>query len=50
MSRPSLWLILFETLSASWTWMSISFPTLRKFLAIMSSDVFSSFSFILGPL
>ena len=45
-------LILFGTLSNSWIWMSVSFPGLGKFSAIMSSNMFSSlFSLLLlGPL
>ena len=44
-------LILFGSLCASWTWMSISFPRLGKLSAIMSSNTFSGpFSFLLlGP-
>ena len=30
------------TLCASWTWLTISFPMFRKFLAIISSNIFSS--------
>ena len=45
---PSVFLIgfiLYETLCTSWTWLTISFPTLEKFLTI-SSDIFSDpFSF-----
>ena len=38
--------ILFRTLWASWTCVTISFPMLGKFSPIMSSDIFSvSFSF-----
>ena len=44
--------ILFGTLSASWTWISVSFPKLGKFSAIMSSNMFSVFFslLLLGPL
>ena len=38
--------IVYGTLSASWTWLTISFPILGKFLTIISSNIFSSpFSF-----
>ena len=37
--------ILPEILCTSWTWLTISFPTLGKFLAIISSNVFSDPSF-----
>ena len=30
------------TLCASWTWLTISFPMFRKFLAIISSNIFLS--------
>ena len=46
-------LILNGTLCASWTWMTVSFPMLGKFSAIMSPNMFSAlfpFSFLLGPL
>ena len=33
--------ILYGTLCASWTWVTISFPMLGKFLAIISSNIFS---------
>ena len=33
--------ILSGTLCASWTWLTISFPTLVKFSAIISSNIFS---------
>ena len=36
-----LGLILLGTLCASWTWLTISFPTLGKFSASMSSTIFS---------
>jgi len=36
-----LGLILLGTLCASWTWLTISFPTLGKFPAIISSNIFS---------
>ena len=40
--------IVYGTLSASWTWLTISFPILGKFLTIISSNIFSSpFSFFL---
>ena len=32
--------ILFETLSASWSWISVSFPSLGKFSAIISLNNF----------
>ena len=35
-------LILFGTLCVSWTWMSVSFPSLGTFSAIMSSNMFSA--------
>ena len=35
--------ILFGTLSASWIWMSVSFPSLGKFAAIIFSSMFSAF-------
>ena len=34
--------ILFGTLCASWTWMSVSFPRLGKFSAIISSNKLSA--------
>ena len=41
-------LILFGTLFVSWTWMSVSFPRLGKFSAIIPSDKLSApFSLIL---
>ena len=33
--------ILYGTLSASWTWLTISFPVLGKFSTIISSNIFS---------
>ena len=33
--------ILPETLCASWTWLTISFPMFRNFSAIISSNIFS---------
>ena len=33
-------LILYGTLCASWTWITVSFPRLGRFLAIISSDIF----------
>ena len=36
-----LWLILFLILSASCTWMSVSFPRLENFSSIMPSNLFS---------
>ena len=45
--------ILFGTLCASWTWLTISFSTLGKFSTIISSKIFSYLSFsllLLGPL
>ena len=43
--------ILPGTLSASWTWLTVSFPMLGTFLAITSSNIFSGpFSLLLlGP-
>ena len=39
--------ILYGTLCASWTWMTISFPMLGKFSTIISSNIFSDpFSFL----
>ena len=35
-------LILFGTLCAFWTWMSVSFPSFGKFSAIISSNMFSA--------
>ena len=45
-------LILFGTLCYSWTWMSVSFPRLGKFSAIMPSNMFCApFALLLsGPL
>lgn len=37
-----LWVHLFESLWASWIWMSFSFPKLGKFSVIISSNRFSS--------
>ena len=38
--------IFYGTLGASWTWLTVSFPILGKFLTIISSNIFSSpFSF-----
>ena len=34
-------LILYGTFCTSWTWVIVSFPWLGKFLAIMSSNIFS---------
>ena len=42
-----LGLILFETVWISWTWVTISFPILGKFLTIISSSIFS-WSFFLS--
>ena len=36
-----LWFILYGTLSASWTWLTISFSMLGKFSTIISSKFFS---------
>ena len=36
--------ILYETLCTSWTWVTVSFPMIGKFSAIVSSNIFS------GPL
>ena len=36
-----LGLILYGTLCASWTWLTISFPMLGKFSTIVSSNIFS---------
>ena len=49
-----LGLILYGTLCTSWTWMTISFPMLGKFLTIISSNIFSdpfflSFFFFWDP-
>ena len=33
--------VLLETLCASWTWLTTSFPMLGKFSSVSSSDVFS---------
>ena len=33
--------ILFGTLWVSWTWVTVSFPILGKFLTIISSSIFS---------
>ena len=41
--------ILPRTLSASWTWLTISFPLLRKFSAIISSNIFSGLSSLSSP-
>jgi len=41
-----LGLILFGTLWVSWTWVITSFPSLRKFSAIISSSIFSWSSFL----
>ena len=44
--------ILPRTLCASWTWVTVSFPVLGKFSAVVSSNIFSSpfFPLLLGPL
>ena len=44
--------ILPGTLCASWTWVTVSFPVLGKFSAVVSSHIFSGpFSpLLLGPL
>ena len=44
--------ILVETVCAFWTWLTISFPMFKKFLAIISSNIFSSpiSLVLLGPL
>ena len=34
-------LIMVAILWAFWTWISVSFPRLGKFLAVMSSNIFS---------
>ena len=36
--------ILYGTLCISWTWVSVSFLMLEKFLTIISSNIFSLFS------
>ena len=47
----SLRFILYGTLCASWTWLTISFSILGKFSTITSSKIFSyPFSLLLGPL
>ena len=38
--------ILYGTLSASWTWVTISFSMLGKFSTIISSNIFSDFLFL----
>ena len=41
--------ILCGTLCASWTWLIISFPILRKFLTIISSNIFSGLFSLSSP-
>ena len=47
-------LILYETLRASWAWVVISFPILRNYSSIISSNIFSHpfllFSFSRAPM
>ena len=43
-----LWFILYGTLCASWTWVSVSLLMLEKFPAIISSNIFSG-CFSLSP-
>ena len=41
--------ILPETLWASWTWVTVSFPMLGMFLTIISSDIFSGWFSLYSP-
>ena len=43
------WVILPGTLSVSWTWLTMSFPMLGKFLAIISSNIFSGLFSLSSP-
>ena len=40
-------LIMFGTLCACWTWMSVSYPMLRTFSSVKSLDIFSALFFLL---
>ena len=43
------WFNMYGALCASCTWLTISFPILRKFLTIISSKIFSDFFFYSSP-
>ena len=41
-------LVMFGTLCACWTWVSVSYPMLRTFSSVKSSDIFSALFFLLS--
>ena len=41
-------LVMFGTLCACWTWVSASYPMLRTFSSVKSSDIFSALFFLLS--